>query len=113
MKSNYPDTVKEWLNGLYDQVKEKGFLEDEELGELSEERVEYHFQEVIGEAALQSWLKEGEVKMEEKELTLLLFQVVIKSHIDQLKEDGVVNSIEDEEGKEVMWLTNKGKKTIQ
>ena len=113
MKTNYPITVREWLETLYSNLKKEGFFEDQELGLYSEERVQYHFQEILGDAALQSWLKDGEVTLKEKELTILLFQVVVKTHVEELKNEGTVDSIEDENGDEVMWLTEKGKNEIK
>ena len=73
----------------------------------------HHFQETLGDAALQSWLKDGEVTLEGKELTILLFQVVVKTHVEELKNEGSVDSIENENGDEVMWLTHKGKNQIK
>ena len=113
MKTNYPRTVQEWLETLYSNLKKEGFFEDQELGLYSEEKVYNHFQEILGDAALQSWLKEGEVKFEQKQLTMLLFQVVVKTHIEELKNEGTVDYIEDENGDEVMWLTQKGKNEIK
>ncbi len=113
MKTNYPNTVQEWLNQLYSKLKKDGFFEDQELGLYSEEKVYHHFQETLGDAALQSWLKDGEVTLEGKELTILLFQVVVKTHVEELKNEGTVDSIENENGDEVMWLTHKGKNQIK
>tara|TARA_Y100001938_G_C8076632_1_gene426507 strand:- start:881 stop:1228 length:348 start_codon:yes stop_codon:yes gene_type:complete len=113
MKTNYPHTVQEWLETLYSNLKKEGFFKDQELGLYSEERVYYHFQDILGVVALQSWLKDGEVKLTEKELTTLLFQVVVKTHIEELKNEGTVDYIEDENGDEVMWLTQKGKNQIK
>lgn len=109
MKTNYPNTVQEWLDQLYGKLKKDGFFEDQELGIDSEKNVYHHFQEILGDAALQSWLKEGEVTLEGKELTILLFQVVVKSHVEELKNEGTVDTIEDENGDEVMWITKQGK----
>ena len=113
MKTNYPNTVQEWLNELYNKLKKDGFFEDQELGLYSEEKVYQHFQETLGDAALQSWLKDGEVTLKGKELTILLVQVVVKTHIEELKNEGTVDSIENEKGDEVMWLTQKGKNQIK
>lgn len=113
MKTNYPNTVQEWLNQFYSKLKKDGFFEDQELGLYSEEKVYYHFQETLGDAALQSWLKDGEVTLQGKELTILLFQVVVKTHVEELKNEGTVDSIENENGDEVMWLTQKGKNEIK
>ena len=66
MKNTYPNTVQEWLENLYSNLKKEGFFEDQELGLYSEERVYYHFQDILGVVALQSWLKDGEVKLTEK-----------------------------------------------
>ena len=54
-------------------------------------------------------IKEGEVKIEPRKLTTLLFQVIVKSHVEELKEEGLIDSIEDVQGGEIMWLTNKDK----
>ena len=113
MKNTYPNTVQEWLENLYSNLKKEGFFEDQELGLYSEEKVYNHFQEILGDAALQSWLKEGEVIIKEKDLTILLFQVVVKTHVEELKNEGTVDSIENENGDEVMWLTQKGKNQVR
>ena len=108
-KINYPDTVQKWLDGFHDHLIEMGFFTDHELGHFSEEKAKLNFQVVIGDAAFQSWIKEGEVKIEPRKLTTLLFQVIVKSHLEELKEEGLIDSIEDVPGGEIMWLTNKDK----
>ena len=109
MKNTYPVTVQEWLDNLYDYLKTEGFFEGEELEDSNEENVMSNFYEIVGKSALQSWLENGEVRLEEKQLSKLLYQVVIKVHVEELMKSGMVDSIEDENGEEVMWLTPKGK----
>ena len=109
MKTNYPDTVQKWLDGLYTQLQDDGFFKDHKLGYFSQDNIKLNFYEILGDGALQSWLSEGEVKLEGKELSILLFQVIIKSHLQELKQEGTIDSIENEDGDEIMWLTSKGK----
>lgn len=109
MKNTYPVTVQEWLDNLYDYLKTEGFFEGEELEYSNEENVMSSFYDIVGKSALQSWLENGDIRIEEEELTKLLYQVVIKVHVEELRKSGMVDSIEDENGEEVMWLTPKGK----
>jgi hypothetical protein len=108
MKNTYPVTVQEWLDNLYDYLKTEGFFEGEELEDSNEENVMSSFYDIVGKAALQSWLESGDIRIEE-ELTKLLYQVIIKVHMEELRKSGMVDSIEDENGEEVVWLTPKGK----
>jgi hypothetical protein len=109
MKNTYPVTVQEWLDNLYGYLKTKDFFEGEELEDSDEENVMSSFYDIVGKAALQSWLENGDIRIEEEELTKLLYQVVIKVHVEELRKSGMVDSIEDENGEEVVWLTPKGK----
>tara|TARA_R110002051_G_scaffold305895_1_gene376182 strand:- start:5607 stop:5954 length:348 start_codon:yes stop_codon:yes gene_type:complete len=113
MKTNYPHTVQEWLNDFYSYLNKEGFFIDHQLGECDEETTKNNFDEIIGNEALQSWLVEGEVMIEPNEVGNLLFQVIVKSHIQELKRDGIVDSIEDVNGEEIIWVTPKGKKTTK
>ena len=116
MKTNYPDTVQKWLDGVYNQLKDDGFFEEHELeiSDLIEEKeVEEIFYDVMGDEALQSWLSHGEVKVDVQTMTTTLFQVIVKIHVHQLKREGTVDSIENEKGDEIMWVTEKGKKEIK
>jgi predicted ATPase with chaperone activity len=78
MKNTYPVTVQEWLDNLYGYLKTKDFFEGEELEDSDEENVMSSFYDIVGKAALQSWLENGDIRIEEEELTKLLYQVVIK-----------------------------------
>jgi hypothetical protein len=113
MKINYPHVVREWLDDFYSHLYKEGFFTDPELGKCDEHHLHHNFDKIVGEEAFQSWLIEGEVKMEPDKIGVLLFQVIVQSHLEELKKEGIVDSIEDEKGEEIMWVTSKGKKIIK
>jgi hypothetical protein len=112
MKSVYPNSIQTWLDETYSLLNEIKFFEDNELSSNNESTIKCVFDEVFGKKALDSWLSNGDIKIEDDEITNLLFEVIIKSHMEEMKEDGIVNYIEDENNEEVFWLTKKGKDIV-
>ena len=120
MKTNYPDTVQKWLDGVYNQLKDDGFFEEHEL-EISDLIEEKEVEEISAEdwsGADMLLTDPNEVpkeipKVDVKTMTTTLFQVIVKIHVHQLKREGTVDSIENEKGEEIMWVTEKGKKEIK
>lgn len=113
MQTNYPQTVKKWLDEVYSQLEEDGFFSDDRLGLVSPEITKNAFYEIVGEEAFNSWLNESEVKIEKTVMGELLFKVVIKSNVEELKISGHIDHIDNENGEEIIWLTKQGKNKLK
>jgi len=104
--NTYPDTVKEFME---ESIKDLHyFFENENFFITPEEGIK-SYNEIVGPAAVKSWVETGEVCFDDENMTQLLVKIITNCAINSMKEIGLVDSIEDENGEEVMWLTNKGK----
>jgi len=65
--------------------------------------------EVISEFMLPKFLSEGELKLTEKEIDTLYRKCLAELGITSLKEKGLVDIIENENGEEIVFLTSEGK----
>ena len=104
--NTYPDTVKEFME---ESIKDLHyFFENENFFITPEEGIK-SYNEIVGPVAVKSWVETGEVCFDDEKIAQLLVKIITNCAINSMKEIGLVDSIEDENGEEVMWLTNKGK----
>ncbi len=64
------------------------------------------------ELCLQKFLGDGEVFLEMDEMLSLVEKSFAITAVDELISSGLVDAIEDENGQEIVFLTNKGKDAI-
>jgi hypothetical protein len=104
--NTYPDTVQEFMD---ESVKDLHyFFEDEKFFVTPEEGINaYH--KVMGPVALKSWMETGEVYFEDDKIAEVLVKTITSCALDSMKSIGLIDSMPDENGDEVMWLTEKGK----
>ena len=113
MSNNFPHTVEVWLDGVYDQLNKDGFFNENDLAFLTKEESTEIFREIIGDAALNVWMDSGDVNLSPDELTRLLFEIMLRAHVEVLKKEGYIDSMFDDEGNEHLWMTEKGKKRME
>tara|TARA_B100000900_G_C20573688_1_gene714414 strand:- start:1151 stop:1603 length:453 start_codon:yes stop_codon:yes gene_type:complete len=113
MSSTLPHTVEVWLNDVYSQLETDGFFNENDLALLSKEESFEIFREIIGGAALDTWMDTGDVNLGPDDLTRLLFEIMLRAHVEVLKKEGFIDSMFDDEGNEHLWMTEKGKKKME
>jgi len=113
MSSTLPHTVEVWLNDVYSQLETDGFFNENDLALLSKEESFEIFREIIGGAALDTWMDTGDVNLGPDDLTRLLFEIMLRAHVEVLKKEGFIDSMFDDEGNEHLWMTEKGKKRME
>lgn len=113
MSNNFPHTVEVWLDGIYNQLDRDGFFGENDLAFLTKDESTEIFRDIIGGAALNVWMDTGDVNLNPNELTRLLFEIMLRAHVEVLKKEGYVDSMFDDEGNEHLWLTPKGKKKME
>lgn len=113
MSNNFPHTVEVWLEDVYDQLDKDGFFNENDLAFLTKEESTEIFREIIGGAALSVWMDSGDVNLSPDDLTRLLFEIMLRAHVEVLKKEGFIDSMFDDEGNEHLWMTEKGKKKME
>jgi hypothetical protein len=101
---NYPDAVKEFVIETMVGANQLQLLEDVDPAIL---------EEILCKSALQKFLDDGEMMWSEEEVYDALNLAEVRSLIVELFEEGLVDSIEDENGEEIVWLTEKGKRVVE
>ncbi len=67
---------------------------------------------MLSESALTKFLGDGEIVWDPEEFIDLLGLAEAQTHLNVLKGHGFIDSIEDENGKEIVWVTDTGKKLV-
>jgi hypothetical protein len=113
MKNNYPDSVQEFANKAYNALENIDFFTKIFGFKLSEEQEQKCF-DLLCENRLSKFINGEPLEFaSNEEANNTINSIVGSITIDLLKEKGVVDSIEDENGKEVFFLTTKGKEYAQ
>lgn len=102
MNSDYPQPVQDFAQKMTDAVRDI----------LSDEIGEKEFESCCLEACLQKWLKGEDMQdlIEGDDLEKILNDALLETVLNSLKKKGIVDSIEDENGKDILFLTSQGKK---
>jgi hypothetical protein len=115
MKKTYQPIVKEKANELVDDLVFAKFFEDYEL-ESTNFAVEY-FSEKLTEKFIDGVDFDDEDSMielfSEEEFEVCLKEIVAGTILYELKENGLVESYEDNQTEEVFFLTEEGKKLLR
>ena len=99
---DYPDAVQEKVNTAM-EILMYHQLENTDPAVL---------ESMLSESALVKFLGDGEVVWDEEEFLELLGMAEAQTHLNVLKGHGLIDSIEDENGKEIVWVTDMGKKLV-
>lgn len=102
----FPESVLETANAVYD-------IFEEDIVKKTEKDPEFCrpiCMDIFSEFFLPKFLNGEDLTMSESDVGPLYFQCITNVSIESLKQKGLINTIEDESGEEVVWLTEEGKK---
>lgn len=98
----YPQAVEQALDTIIESLEDTGFFE--------QEQVEHRFvREEFGKVLFEQWLGEGEFAITMEQAENLLNRAMVSQSIENLAKRGLIGMIENENGEEVVYLTEKGK----
>lgn len=100
VSKDYPEAVQELVNLSMEVAYHHEILDDTIDPALLEE--------MLCDSALKKFLGSGELLWNEDEFVKLVELATAHSQVNLLQDLGLIDSIEDENGNEVMWLTEKG-----
>ena len=102
--TNYPQQVADQLDFLVEQVNKTDFGYP-----IREQAV----REIFGPVLFRNWLEGKEdMPFDESSFTALIKQAVATSMIEDLKEEGYVDTIQGDSEDEFVFLTEKGKRIV-
>lgn len=105
--SIYPDHVVINLRALHQGLLDENFYAEHEIEDFGE----YSMIEAAAPIFMKDWVADGEITEPSFEVMKDILQKTITySIIHSLKEKKLINTIEDEHGEEVVFLTADGKK---
>ena len=107
ISKDYPEAVQELVDLTMVVAKESGIIGD--TGGSDPDILEG----LLCEMALTKFLSDGEMQWDETEFVDCCRLAVAHTMIRDLKHEGLIDSIEDENGDEVVWITDKGKQITQ
>lgn len=103
MSENYPEPVQEFVNQTMHILQAGLLLEDTDPSIL---------EDLLCKSALHKFLSDGELFWNDNEVFDSLCISETQTHINHLLEMGLLDSIEDERGEEIVWVTEKGKTVL-
>ena len=106
MLDNYPQEVQEWLQSTGKILVESNFYDEQEIDSCIGHE-SYILQ--AGPVALQSWIENGEVRLDEEQYMEVLKMTIVEAVLRSLQQKGLIDSMEDHAGEEVFFLTKDGK----
>lgn len=112
MSKIYQPIVLEYVEHLILGLEESNFFDDYEIEDLT--FIREHLSGILTEKFIEGTL-EGEFEeiFTEDEFELLLKEMIAGSILYELKDKSLVNSVEDQDGEEVFFLTEEGKKYLK
>jgi len=103
ISKNYPEAVQDLVNLTMVVAKESGIIGAQASADPD------ILEDLLCKMALDKFLCDGEMHWGEEEVVDCCNQAVAHTLIRDLKNEGLVDSIEDENGEEVVWITEKGR----
>lgn len=100
VSESYPEPVQEIVNPTMHILQSTLLLEETDPSIL---------EELLCKSALHKFLTGGEMFWDDDEVFNNLCISETQTHINHLLELGLLDSIEDERGDEIVWVTEKGK----
>lgn len=104
---DYPVSVSELTEKLLEGLEEEGFFE--------KEGADYNITfKRFADSVFKNWIKGEELEnISEEEFTGILNLSIIQSDLQGLTDRGVLDTIENEEGEPMYFLTEKGKTEME
>lgn len=104
---NYQPKVLEACNALMSSIEESGFFKDNEIHDTS--FAEEFICEKLTEKFIKGELDADEILFTEEEIEKYLNAILVGSVLLSLQEKGLIDSVADENGEDVFFLTEQGK----
>ena len=98
----YPQSVNEFVARVVDSIEESGFLKEENIDKESAT-------EAFGEIIFDKWKRGDELIMTEEEAIKGMQMSVVISGMKELMRKNLVDTIEDENGEPIYFLTKEGR----
>lgn len=108
MKTIYQPAVIERAVTMVDLLDELGFFEEYEI-ENKDFALEY-LCNALTEKFISNGLDDEEPLFNEEEMDKCIAEIVAGSYLTEMKENGILDSIEDENNEERFFLTPRGKR---
>lgn len=107
ISANYPEAVQDLVNMTMRIATESGII-----GKGSETDADI-LEEMLCKLALQKFLNGGDMYWDsEQEFVDACKLATVHSVIRSLQKEGLIDSIENEDGEEVVWVTDKGRALV-
>ena len=106
MNTEYPQPVEEALVSWQEALEDPEFLLEQEIHPYYASQA---VRDVFGPALTDIWLQTSEVHIGEDLAESLIKKFIVSATLLEMKDDGLLDSIENEQGEEVFWATAKGK----
>jgi hypothetical protein len=106
METNYPTPVIEWVDSIYDVLLADGFFADFGIDETLGKQA---LVDLIGPAGFAQWIESGHPTCTEEEMEKALGQLPIYTALIGLQNRGLIDSMQNESGEDVFFLTETGK----
>ena len=103
----YPDSVEEKTQMCMEAL-EKAYAE---MPEFDFDKSQAYLRDSINNIFFRQWLKgdDDEIGLDEEKIYRLMLMAEASHLLDSLEKKGYIDSIDDEDGNEVVFLTTKGK----
>ena len=107
----YPDAVEKQLDYIMDCVKDLTWAMPDD--DYDQNMHNNHLRELLGEYLLQKWI-DGveEISFTEEILIGMVRTAIAKTILRGLQDKGFIDTIDDSEGNEYVFLTPKGKECV-
>jgi hypothetical protein len=106
----YPQAVEESIDGWVRLLSDPEFLQETRVRDCY---IYPAVRKVFGPPLFESWMKDSDASIETEKIDSYVNQFVTAASLLSLKEKGLVDSIQNENGVEVFWLTKTGKDCAQ
>lgn len=107
-----PDVVGDTINEFINTLDEIGYFTSPEIPEGYSENCKSHVWNVVSDIFIPQFLNGEDLFLAEGDLEMILHKGIVYSCLDSLVDDGSVDTIENEEGENVFWLTKKGEENV-
>lgn len=114
-KVSYPEPVKEAIEKYTLILDDERFFDDEiEFPPNMQETAKTHLWNFLGEVLMPKFIDgSDDYKVTPDEMNKVLVNTIIQTNLDSLIQDKLVDSLEDENGETIYFVTEKGKEVAK
>lgn len=105
MQDNYPEHVALFLNAMDASLQESGFYTENEIQSQGSRALH----DVGGPILLQAWLENSLEEISDDTIAEIMRETLMTALIYQLQDKGMLDTITDEKGAEIIFVTEQGK----